>query len=50
VAVYKLPEMLEVFEDFPFTPTGKVQRRILAMRVLERRGAISHAGGGQPSV
>jgi len=39
VAVYKLPEMLEVMADFPFTPTGKVQRRVLARHVLERRRA-----------
>src|SRR5499433_198972 len=26
VATYKLPEQLEIFEEFPFTPTGKIQR------------------------
>jgi len=39
VATYKLPEMLEIFGDFPFTPTGKIQRHVLQRRVLERRGA-----------
>jgi non-ribosomal peptide synthetase component E (peptide arylation enzyme) len=39
VATYKLPEMIEIFDDFPFTPTGKIQRHVLTRRVLERRGA-----------
>jgi non-ribosomal peptide synthetase component E (peptide arylation enzyme) len=38
VATYKLPESLEVFDDLPFTPTGKIQRHVLVRRVLERRG------------
>ena len=43
VATYKLPEALEVFDDFPFTPTGKIQRHVLVRRVLDRRGT---AGAG----
>jgi fatty-acyl-CoA synthase len=43
VATYKLPETLEVVDDLPFTPTGKIQRHVLVRRVLERRGA---AGAG----
>jgi len=39
VATYKLPEAIEVFDELPFTPTGKIQRHVLARRVLERRGA-----------
>jgi acyl-CoA synthetase (AMP-forming)/AMP-acid ligase II len=39
VATYKLPETLEVVDDLPFTPTGKIQRHVLVRRVLERRGA-----------
>jgi non-ribosomal peptide synthetase component E (peptide arylation enzyme) len=38
VAVYKLPEELEVFAEFPFTPTGKIQRHALTREVLARRG------------
>jgi non-ribosomal peptide synthetase component E (peptide arylation enzyme) len=38
VATYKLPETMEVFEELPFTPTGKIQRHVLVRRVLERRG------------
>jgi non-ribosomal peptide synthetase component E (peptide arylation enzyme) len=38
VAVYKLPEELEVFAEFPFTPTGKIQRHALTRAVLARRG------------
>jgi acyl-CoA synthetase (AMP-forming)/AMP-acid ligase II len=37
VATYKLPETIEVFEELPFTPTGKIQRHVLVRRVLERR-------------
>ncbi|MCH9045954.1 MAG: AMP-binding protein [SAR324 cluster bacterium] len=37
VATYKLPEQLEIVEAFPFTPTGKLQRHVLAQQVLERR-------------
>ena len=39
VATYKLPETIELFDELPFTPTGKIQRHVLARRVLERRGA-----------
>jgi acyl-CoA synthetase (AMP-forming)/AMP-acid ligase II len=37
VATYKLPEELEVFTEFPFTPTGKIQRHALTRDVLARR-------------
>jgi non-ribosomal peptide synthetase component E (peptide arylation enzyme) len=37
VATYKLPETIEVFEELPFTPTGKIQRHVLVRQVLERR-------------
>ena len=36
VATYKLPERLEIFEELPFTPTGKLQRFVLAKQVAER--------------
>ena len=36
VATYKLPETFEIFEEFPFTPTGKLQRHELARRVQAR--------------
>jgi non-ribosomal peptide synthetase component E (peptide arylation enzyme) len=38
VATYKLPEELEIFDEFPFTPTGKIQRHALTRQVLSRRG------------
>jgi non-ribosomal peptide synthetase component E (peptide arylation enzyme) len=38
VATYKLPETIELFDELPFTPTGKIQRHVLVRRVLERRG------------
>ena len=41
VATYKLPEALEVFDDFPFTPTGKIQRHVLTHQVLVRRGTLA---------
>ena len=37
VATYKLPEELEIFAEFPFTPTGKIQRHALTRDVLARR-------------
>jgi acyl-CoA synthetase (AMP-forming)/AMP-acid ligase II len=37
VATYKLPEEIEVFAEFPFTPTGKIQRHALTREVLARR-------------
>lgn len=36
VATYKLPERLEIFDELPFTPTGKLQRFVLAGQVLKR--------------
>jgi acyl-CoA synthetase (AMP-forming)/AMP-acid ligase II len=39
VATYKLPERLELFRQFPFTPTGKIQRHALVREVLARMSA-----------
>jgi acyl-CoA synthetase (AMP-forming)/AMP-acid ligase II len=39
VAAYKLPERLELFAQFPFTPTGKMQRHALVREVLARSTA-----------
>src|SRR5688572_17799355 len=39
VATYKLPEEIELFEEFPFTPTGKIQRHALTRQVLARRAS-----------
>jgi acyl-CoA synthetase (AMP-forming)/AMP-acid ligase II len=36
VATYKLPERLELFTQFPFTPTGKIQRHMLVREVMAR--------------
>ena len=36
VASYKLPERLELFEQLPFTPTGKIQRHVLVREVSAR--------------
>jgi acyl-CoA synthetase (AMP-forming)/AMP-acid ligase II len=36
VATYKLPERLELFTQFPFTPTGKIQRHVLVRDVVAR--------------
>ena len=41
VATYKLPEMIEAFDELPFTPTGKIQRHVLVRQVLERRAGQS---------
>ena len=39
VATYKLPERLELFTQFPFTPTGKIQRHALVREVVTRISA-----------
>jgi len=39
VATYKLPERLELFAQFPFTPTGKIQRHALVREVVARMSA-----------
>ncbi|MFT3975781.1 MAG: AMP-binding protein [Sphingomonas bacterium] len=36
IAIYKLPERLELFDALPYTPTGKVQRHALVKQVLAR--------------
>ena len=36
VATYKRPERLELFEQLPFTPTGKIQRHVLVREVTAR--------------
>jgi non-ribosomal peptide synthetase component E (peptide arylation enzyme) len=38
VADYKLPEMIERFDDLPMTGTGKIRRHILRDQVLARAG------------
>ena len=39
IATYKLPEYLQIFEDLPRTPTGKVQKQPLAERARRRLAA-----------
>ena len=34
IATYKVPERVEIMEDFPRTPSGKVQKGVLRKRVL----------------
>jgi acyl-CoA synthetase (AMP-forming)/AMP-acid ligase II len=41
VATYKLPERLEVLDELPFTPTGKIQRFILQRQIEARDKASS---------
>ncbi len=36
VADYKLPEMLEFYDELPFTPTGKIRRHVLTADVMAR--------------
>lgn len=36
VADYKLPEMIEFYDELPFTPTGKIRRHVLTADVLRR--------------
>ncbi len=39
VADYKLPEILQIVEDLPFTPTGKIRRHVLVEQMLQRLGS-----------
>ncbi|MEP3330346.1 class I adenylate-forming enzyme family protein [Sedimentitalea sp.] len=41
VAVFKLPERLEVCSELPRTPTGKIQRHKLVEQILDRDKAFS---------
>jgi len=34
IATYKLPERVEILQELPRTPTGKVQKTVLRDRVL----------------
>ena len=36
VADYKLPEMIELYDELPFTPTGKIRRHVLTADVINR--------------
>ncbi len=39
VADYKLPEMLQICDELPLTPTGKIRRPVLREQVLQKLGA-----------
>ena len=39
IATYKLPEYLQIYDDLPRTPTGKVQKRPLADMARRRLAA-----------
>jgi non-ribosomal peptide synthetase component E (peptide arylation enzyme) len=41
VAKYTWPESVEVFEDFPRTPSLKVVKRDVVTRILERSGVTA---------
>ncbi len=47
VATYKLPETVEIFNEFPFTPTGKIQRREL-VRMVAARSSCPWKDRGKP--
>jgi 2,3-dihydroxybenzoate-AMP ligase len=36
IAKHKLPERLEIVEEFPLSPVGKVSKRDLTERITER--------------
>jgi acyl-CoA synthetase (AMP-forming)/AMP-acid ligase II len=40
VATYKLPERLEILDELPFTPTGKIQRFVLQRQIEARNKAV----------
>ena len=41
LAPYEYPKAIEFIDALPMTTTGKVQRRVLRLRELERKGGIS---------
>ena len=41
MAKYTWPESVEVFEDFPRTPSLKVVKRDVVTRILERAGVTA---------
>ncbi len=45
VATYKLPERLEIFDELPFTPSGKIQRFVLQRNIEARDKAMAGASG-----
>ena len=45
IASFKLPERLEVLEDFPLSPVGKILKRRLREIVEERMAASARASG-----
>ena len=44
VATYKLPERLEIFDELPFTPSGKIQRFVLQRKIEARDKVMAGAG------
>jgi non-ribosomal peptide synthetase component E (peptide arylation enzyme) len=40
VADYKLPEMLQLCDELPMTPTGKIRRPVLRDQILQRIGGV----------
>ena len=50
IATYKLPERLEVLDELPFTPTGKIQRFILQRQIEARDNADAGAGSLSPAL
>lgn len=43
VATYKLPERLEIFDELPLTPSGKIQRLVLQKEIEARDKAMTGA-------
>ncbi len=41
IAKYKLPERVELVEDLPLSPLGKVSKQILTKRIAEKLGEES---------
>ena len=36
IAKYKLPEIAQIVDDLPHTPTGKVQKNVLREQIISR--------------
>jgi len=49
IAKFKWPERLELVEELPVTPTGKVQRSVLCERIRQHLEAEAAAAVGEPA-
>jgi 2,3-dihydroxybenzoate-AMP ligase len=49
IAKYKLPERLEIMQDFPLSPFGKVSKKSLTEMIAQKMGDEQKSKGGAPA-